>query len=98
MHPLISTILDWLRRGYPEGVPPKDYFPLLAVLQRKLTEQEIREVVDALIEDADTPIEIAEIEDMIIELAREMPLEDDVRRVTARLAAGGWPLAEPSRA
>lgn len=95
MHPLISTVMGWLRSGYPEGVPPKDYFPLLAVLQRKLTDQEIREVVDALIEDGDTPIEVAEIEDTIVRLTREMPLDDDVRRVAVRLAAGGWPLADP---
>lgn len=98
MHPLISTVIGWLHSGYPEGVPPKDYFPLLAVLQRKLTDQEIREVVDALIEDVDTPIENDEIEDTIIRLTREMPLEDDVHRVSVRLAAGGWPLAEPLRA
>ena len=98
MHPLISTVIGWLHSGYPEGVPPKDYFPLLAVLQRKLTDQEIREVVDALIEDVDTPIEVSEIEDTIIRLTREMPLDDDVQRVSVRLAAGGWPLAEPERA
>lgn len=94
MHPLLRTVIGWLHSGYPEGVPPKDYFPLLAVLQRKLTDQEIREVVDALIEDVDTPIEVDEIEDTIIRLTREMPLDDDVRRVSVHLAAGGWPLAE----
>ncbi len=98
MHPLISTVIGWLHSGYPEGVPPKDYFPLLAVLQRKLTDQEIREVVDALIADVDTPIEIGEIEDTIILLTREMPLDDDVQRVSVRLAAGGWPLADPAEA
>ena len=24
-------VLDWLREGYPAGVPPKDYIPLLAL-------------------------------------------------------------------
>ncbi|QDQ96526.1 DUF3349 domain-containing protein [Tomitella fengzijianii] len=95
MHPLIAAVTGWLRAGYPEGVPPKDYFPLLAVLQRKLTDEEIREVVDALIADADTPIEVGEIEDTIARLTSENPLEDDVRRVAVRLAAGGWPLADP---
>ncbi len=95
MHPLIATVVGWLRNGYPEGVPPKDYFPLLAVLQRKLTDEEIREVVDALIADADTPIEVEEIEDTITRLTRENPLDDDVRRVAVHLAAGGWPLADP---
>ncbi|GAA4806674.1 DUF3349 domain-containing protein [Tomitella cavernea] len=95
MHPLIAAVTGWLRAGYPEGVPPKDYFPLLAVLQRKLTDDEIREVVDALIEDVETPIEVSEIEDTIVRLTSESPLEDDVKRVAVRLAAGGWPLADP---
>ncbi|WP_182347245.1 DUF3349 domain-containing protein [Tomitella gaofuii] len=95
MHPLIAAVTGWLRAGYPDGVPPKDYFPLLAVLQRKLTDEEIREVVDALIEDVETPIEVSEIEDTIVRLTSESPLEDDVKRVAVRLAAGGWPLADP---
>ncbi|WP_162562002.1 DUF3349 domain-containing protein, partial [Mycolicibacterium brumae] len=33
-----DNVLDWLRAGYPNGVPPKDYFPLLALLTRTLTE------------------------------------------------------------
>ncbi|WP_182359103.1 DUF3349 domain-containing protein [Tomitella gaofuii] len=95
MHPLIAAVTGWLRAGYPDGVPPKDYFPLLAVLQHKLTDEEIREVVDALIEDVETPIEVSEIEDTIVRLTSESPLEDDVKRVAVRLAAGGWPLADP---
>ena len=34
-------MLSWLHDGYPEGVPPKDYFPLLALLKRSLTEEEV---------------------------------------------------------
>ncbi len=95
MHPLISTVIGWLRNGYPDGVPPKDYFPLLAVLQRRLTDDEIREVVDALIADVSSPIEVEEIEQTIVRLAGESPSDDDVRRVAVHLAAGGWPLADP---
>jgi len=40
----LSGILDWLREGYPAGVPPKDYIPLLALLRRTLTEEEVREI------------------------------------------------------
>ena len=31
----LTGILDWLREGYPAGVPPKDYIPLLALLRRR---------------------------------------------------------------
>ena len=40
----LTGILDWLREGYPAGVPPKDYIPLLALLRRRLTEDEVREI------------------------------------------------------
>lgn len=36
-----ERILNWLREGYPEGVPPKDHFALLALLKRRLSEDEI---------------------------------------------------------
>ncbi|HIY67382.1 MAG TPA: DUF3349 domain-containing protein, partial [Candidatus Agrococcus pullicola] len=29
---VFSSVLEWMHRGYPEGIPPKDYFPLLALL------------------------------------------------------------------
>ena len=32
---------DWLKGGYPHGIPEADYVPLLAVLRRRLTEEEI---------------------------------------------------------
>jgi hypothetical protein len=40
----LTGVLDWLREGYPAGVPPKDYIPLLTLLRRRLTEDEVREV------------------------------------------------------
>lgn len=106
MRPLLGSILGWLRAGYPDGIPPKDYVPLLAVLRRKLTDAEVREVVAMLAAEQPTvdrgseatepesPITPADIEATIVRLTHDEPLEDDVRRVAARLAAGGWPLAE----
>ncbi|WP_068277793.1 DUF3349 domain-containing protein [Aldersonia kunmingensis] len=91
----ISAALDWLRGGYPDGVPREDYVALLAVLRHKLTEAEVREVA-ALItaeREADKPIDSAEIEATIAELSLQEPCDEDVARVQARLAAGGWTLA-----
>ncbi len=45
----VGKVLDWLRAGYPDGVPPRDYFPLIALLRRQqLTDDEVREVAAAL--------------------------------------------------
>ena len=38
---VMDNVLGWLHRGYPEGVPQKDYFALLALLKRSLTEDEV---------------------------------------------------------
>ncbi len=38
---VLDNVLGWLHDGYPEGVPPKDYFALLALLKRSLTEEEV---------------------------------------------------------
>jgi hypothetical protein len=43
---LLTSILNWLREGYPEGVPGPDRVPLLALLRATpLTEDQIKEVV-----------------------------------------------------
>ncbi|MBI5735367.1 MAG: DUF3349 domain-containing protein, partial [Mycolicibacterium neoaurum] len=38
---VLENVLDWLHQGYPEGVPRTDYFALLALLKRSLTEEEV---------------------------------------------------------
>jgi len=43
---LLTSILNWLRAGYPEGVPGSDRVPLLALLQATpLTDDQVRQVV-----------------------------------------------------
>lgn len=91
----LTSILDWLRAGYPQGVPDTDYVPLLALLTRRLSDDEIQAVMDALIADGQIPADRAGIAVTITKVTDEMPREEDVARVRARLAAGGWPLADP---
>ena len=35
-----QSVLGWLHSGYPDGVPRTDYYPLLALLKRALSEDE----------------------------------------------------------
>lgn len=96
---LLGRVLQWLRAGYPHGVPPGDYVALYAVLHRRLTEKEVEEVVAQLIAaDSDGVINRDQVRAAIAKLAQEKPGEDDVNRVASRLAAAGWPLARPSDA
>lgn len=94
-----DRVLGWLRAGYPDGVPPQDYPALFGILQRRLTGAEFEQVVeDFLARSAseDTVFTRDDVERRIAEVLLGPALEDDVSRVSARLAGGGWPLGEPA--
>lgn len=94
---VVSSILRWLRAGYPEGVPPKDYYPLLALLRDTLSNEEFEEIISRIESlDAD-PIRVRDIRAAIEHVTSERPGVDDVRAVAARLAAVGWPLSGGAR-
>ena len=90
---LIASVLNWLRAGYPEGVPPKDSFPLLALLRRTLSDDDYVQIVEELIADEKKKVRVRHIRDAIERFTREEPDEADIRQVAAQLAAGGWPLS-----
>ena len=94
----LARAVGWLRAGYPTGVPRQDYVVLLGLLRRTLTEDEIRRIAEDLAAqsgDGTGPITTADIERMIAESVLQEASPEDVVRVSARLAAGGWPLADP---
>lgn len=95
----LTRAVEWLRAGYPAGVPKQDYVALLGVLRRKLTEEEVRQIaVDLAKQSAlagDDPISTSDIEEMIGQSVLQQASPEDVVRVSARLAAGGWPLVDP---
>ncbi|HZU54929.1 MAG TPA: DUF3349 domain-containing protein [Actinocrinis sp.] len=87
--PLLQSIIDFVRKGYPQGVPDRDYLPLFALLRRRLSDLEVAEIAAALAEDevAQNPAAIGEA---IARLIQEAPSEADIERVRARLGAAGW--------
>ena len=89
-------VIAWLKGGYPLGVPEHDYIALLGILHRQLTDPEVREIAGALAEQAEpgTPITEESIRSMIDRRIHEEGDADSVARVSARLAGGGWPLAD----
>ncbi|MFI5956046.1 DUF3349 domain-containing protein [Cryptosporangium sp. NPDC051539] len=92
----LTRALDWLRAGYPSGVPKQDYVVLLGLLRRKLTEHEVRQIANdlAMLAIQGEDITTDDIEKLIGEATLDQASPDDVARVSARLAAGGWPLAD----
>lgn len=95
---IAARVLDWLRAGYPEGIPAHDYVALFGILHRALTETEVQDFADRLAAaaaDPSTPITREDIEAIISTQVHQEPSDEDVRRVAGRLAEGGWPLASP---
>jgi hypothetical protein len=85
----LKGVLDWLLEGYPAGVPSKDYIPLLALLRRRLTEDEVRELAEEI---AAHGGDLGDVGVGITKITDALPTESDVARVQARLEARhGWP-------
>ena len=94
----LTRSVGWLRAGYPAGVPRQDYVALLGLLRRKLTDEEIHKIAQDLADQSvlnDDPISVADIEEMINDAVLQKASAEDVARVSARLASGGWPLVDP---
>jgi len=94
----LENVLDWLHKGYPEGVPPKDYYPLLALLKRSLSEDEVVQAAQTILRetDLDTPVTADQIRQAISAVIAKEPNPDEVNQVASRLASVGWPLVSAS--
>jgi hypothetical protein len=89
----LAKIVAWITAGYPEGVPGPDRVPLLALLKRRLTDDEVKAVAEALIDRSE--FDRVDIGVLITELTDDLPTPEDIERVRNRLAAKGWPLDDP---
>ena len=86
--PVLDSIVGWLRAGYPQGVPEQDYIPLLALLARRLTSEEVEAVAAELGRQGD-PIDPADIGTLITKVTNELPRNEDVARVRDQLDTAG---------
>lgn len=91
-----QSVLGWLRKGYPEGIPPTDYYPLLALLKRTLTEDELVLAASTLLRENRTanPVTDSQIRSVVREVIEKEPNIEEINQVAARLAMVGWPLAD----
>jgi uncharacterized protein DUF3349 len=81
----VSSLITYFRARYPAGAPTVGYAPLLALLPRRVSEEEIAVIARKLrivrrrsIDRTDVGVEINRVTD-------ELPLPDDVDRVERRL-------------
>jgi phosphate transport system protein len=82
---LVAKMVAFVRAGYPRGLPRTDYFPLLALLGRRLSDDEVAAVATALGGRGELNIETADIGAAITRITDELPSPADVDRVQRRL-------------
>ncbi len=96
MNGFLNSIVSWLRAGYPEGVPATDTFPVLALLARRLSNDEAKAVAGELVRRGE--FDHVDIGVLITQITDELPSPTDVERVRVRLAAQGWPFNDADEA
>ena len=91
----LQSVLDWLHKGYPDGVPQTDYYPLLALLARSLDEDDVVKASWAVLRDShpDNPVTEDQIRQAVRDVIATEPNANEINQVAARLAMVGWPLA-----
>jgi hypothetical protein len=89
---LVARMVAFIRAGYPQGVPETDYIPLLALLRRRLSDDEVAAVATQLVRRGELNNDTADIGAAIIRITDELPSLADLERVQRRLEAIGWPV------
>ena len=85
----VSSIVAFVRAGYPTGMPVTGYVPLAALSRRRVSNDEIATITRELIMRRCAPISTADVGVAITHVTDAMPSQDDIDRVQRRLQAIG---------
>lgn len=88
MGALVSSITAFLRAGYPSGAPDVGYVPLLALLPRRVSDDEVAAIAGKLLAPARRCADNVEVGVEITRVTDEMPSPHDIERVRRRLDTG----------
>jgi Protein of unknown function (DUF3349) len=87
----MSSVIAFLRAGYPGGGPPFGYAPVLALLPRRICDDEVATIASALTgrgrRSIGRAVDKADVGAEIIRVTAEMASLDDIDRVQQRLDA-----------
>lgn len=81
----LDRLLAWLKEGWPAGIPEADVVPLLAVLSRRLSDDEVRDVAQRLADQGMMPPTRIDVAAEMLRLTHEIPTPEQADRVLARL-------------
>ncbi len=88
----LERAVTWLRSGYPHGLTHQHYVPLVALLRRRLTDEEIADLGNELVRRGIVPADKIDVAVGVLKRTNELPSEDEMRRIRMRLYDGGWPV------
>ena len=87
----VAKLVKFLRVGYPEAAPPTGYFAALALLRRRLSDDEVSAVATDLTACSDVLTDGIDIGVAITRLTHELPAPEDVDRIKDCLKGCRWP-------
>jgi Protein of unknown function (DUF3349) len=86
----VLSIVAFLRAGYPSGAPALGYAPLLALLPRRVSDDEITTIARKLLAPRRRSVDNVDVGVEITRVTDELPSAHDIERVQRRLSAAGW--------
>ncbi|MGO9924620.1 MAG: DUF3349 domain-containing protein [Mycobacterium sp.] len=85
----VTSIVAFVRAGYPTGMPATGHVTLAALSHRRVTKDEITTITNELMTHRRRPISTTDVGVAITRITNEMPSQDDIARVQRRLDAIG---------
>jgi hypothetical protein len=91
---MVTRLVSFLRAGYPEIDPPHHYVPALALLRRRLTDDEVASIATQFVATGNRTVHGTDVRVAILKVTNAMPAAEDADRVKAWLTAAGQIVAE----
>ncbi len=85
MASVLLRFVGFLRAGYPAGMPARGYLAVLALLPRRVSDDEVVAITRRIV-DRGGPVGVADVGVEISRVTNEMPSLRDIDRVRERLA------------
>lgn len=92
MNSAIERVVGWLRTSYPAGVPAQDYQPLLALMRRRLSPDEVHELGNKLVAEGLVPADRVDVGVGVTKVIQELPTTAELTRVMNHLQRYGFPV------
>ncbi|WP_040160867.1 DUF3349 domain-containing protein [Nigerium massiliense] len=88
----LERLVAWFKAGYPAGIPEEDVLPVMALLRRRLSDQEVQQVGEELERKGLLPMRPLDVGAAYLKRTDQVPSPEELARVGQRLDEAGWPL------